>query len=76
MEEPLTVIYCVYTSYTPSQERAIKKYQSLNKEKIALKQKEYYQKKKCDPEFILRCRERNREYYRRKCEQADNKIYV
>ena len=73
LNEP-NVIY-VYSSYTPAQKKAIKKYVDKNRSKINENAKEYYKKKKqSDPDFLAKKRESTkRSYYKKKNELLQNK---
>lgn len=64
--EYIRPIKIIYTTYTPSQERAIKKYQAKNKESLAKKQKEKYDLMKNDPVHMAKLRARSKEYYHRR----------
>lgn len=73
LNEP-TVIY-LYSSYTPAQKKAIKKYVDKNRSKINENAKEYYKKQKeLDPDFLKKKRESTkRSYYKKKNELLQNK---
>lgn len=52
-----------YSSYTEAQKRAIYKYRSKNKKKIAQLHLKYFREKNKDPEYMAKQRERSKEYY-------------
>jgi hypothetical protein len=55
-----------YSSYTDAQKKATTKYRLANKEKVNEKRKQYYQKRKEDPNFLEYKRAKAREYYQTK----------
>ncbi len=64
MEQPQTI---KYSSYTPSQKKATKKYRENNKDKVNEQRKKYYQsRKERDPNFLIYKREKAKEYYAKK----------
>ena len=65
IEQPTPAI--IYSSYTPAQARAIKKYRENNKEKINALQRKYYNESKTDETFCKKQRELSRiNYYKKK----------
>jgi hypothetical protein len=56
----------IYSSYTPAQARAIKKYRLSNKEKINALQRKYYNELKTDQEYLKKKQELSKEYYIKK----------
>ncbi len=52
-----------YSSYTEAQKRAIYKYRSKNKVKIAELHLKYFREKIKDPEYMEKQRERSKKYY-------------
>lgn len=65
MEEEKSTIK--YSSYTPAQKKATKKYRENNKEKVNLQRKKYYlERKERDPNFLLYKRKKAKEYYQKK----------
>lgn len=65
LTEP-NVIY-VYSSYTPAQKKAIKKYVDKNRSKINENAKEYYKKQKAnDPDFLEKKRQASKTFYCKK----------
>lgn len=57
----------VYSSYTPAQKKATKKYRTENKEKVNEQRKKYYKERvEKDPKFLDYKREKAKEYYTRK----------
>lgn len=64
MEQPQTI---KYSSYTPSQKKATKKYRENNKDKVNEQRKKYYQsRKERDPNFLIYKRDKAKEYYAKK----------
>jgi hypothetical protein len=56
----------IYSSYTPSQARAIKKYRLSNKDKINALQRKYYNELKTDQEYLKKKQQLAKEYYIKK----------
>lgn len=65
-------IQIVYSSYTPAQARAIKKYRQNNKEKINELQKKYYNARKDDEDFLQMKRDKAKEYYNKRKNNIKN----
>ncbi len=56
-----------YSSYTPAQKKATKKYRENNKDKVNEQRKKYYQiRKEKDPQFLEYKRTKAKEYYMKK----------
>lgn len=56
-----------YSSYTPAQKKAIKKYREENREKINQLHKDYYYKQKeTNPDFLQKKRDQAKQYYLKK----------
>jgi len=68
------IIQVIYSSYTPAQARAIKKYRQNNKERINELQKKYYDERKDDEAFLQMKRNKAREYYYRRKNSIENLI--
>ena len=67
-------IQIIYSSYTPAQARAIKKYRQNNKQKINDLQKKYYDERKDDEEYLQMKRNKAKEYYYRRKNNIENLI--
>jgi L-fucose mutarotase/ribose pyranase (RbsD/FucU family) len=73
IEQPTPII--IYSSYTPAQAKAIKKYRENNKKKVNELQLKYYNELKKDETFCKKHRELSRiNYYKKKNDALQKKL--
>ena len=69
------VIIIVYKAYSKAQAKATMKYRESHMDDYKQQQKEYYLKRKQDPDFIAKKKEQNKlNYLKRKALKTNNEI--